>query len=77
VVRQHLGPADQKPRIDPERPADQAEHHQGADAEPAAADRQAEAATATPLIAAAILDVVAGRQFIQAHRCLLGPLALD
>ena len=66
--REHLGAADQQARIDAERPADDAEHHDGADAEPAAADRHADAAATAAAIAAAILDVVALRQIVLAHR---------
>ena len=65
VAGQHLGAADQEPRIDAERPADQAEHDHAADAEPAAADRKPAArATAARIaaIAAAVFDVVALRQ---------------
>src|SRR6266436_760846 len=64
-----LGAADQQARIDPERPADQAQHHDGADPESPAAQRQTEAAAAaksTALFAAAILDFIALR-FIQTH----------
>ena len=42
AARQNFGAADQDAGIDAERPADQAEHDDGADAEPAAADRETE-----------------------------------
>ena len=41
---QDFGAADEEARIDAERPADQAEHHDRADAQTAAADRDAKAA---------------------------------
>ena len=45
AARENLGAADQEARIDAERPADDAEHDDGADAEPAAAaHREAETA---------------------------------
>ena len=63
-----LRATDQQPRIDAERVADDAEHHDGADAEPAASHREAAATTAAvAAIAAAILDVVALRQIFPAH----------
>ena len=40
IADDDVGAVDQQPRIDAERPADQAEHHHAADAEPAGADRQ-------------------------------------
>src|SRR5712692_2618283 len=64
--------AEQAPRVEAERPAEEPEHDQRADAHPARADREAEAAPAvTALLAAAILDVVAARQLIPAHSWLL------
>src|SRR5262249_62123119 len=52
----HFGAADQQHRVDAERPADQAEHHDGAKPEPATTDRHPETtATAAALLAAAIL----------------------
>ncbi len=65
---QDLGAADEQARIDAERPADDAEHHDGADAQSAAADRKTAApAAAVATIGASILDVAAFRQVIQAH----------
>ena len=72
---EHLGAADQQARIDPERIADDAEHHDGADAEPAPTDREAAATTAA--VTAAILDVVALRQIVVAHLVLLTPAAVS
>src|SRR5260370_1372880 len=43
-----LGAADQNARINAERPSDQAQYHDGADPEPPAAQREAEAATPPP-----------------------------
>ena len=65
----HFGAADQDARIDAERPADQAEHDHGADAEPAAADRNTEtAATAEAAAAiAVVLDIVAAAKVIPTH----------
>src|SRR4051794_10902189 len=64
-----LGAADQDARIDAEGVADQAEHDDGADAEPAAAHGEAEPAssTAAATIVATILDVVAAAEIIVAH----------
>src|SRR4051794_16018401 len=64
-----LGAADQDTRIDAEGVADQAEHDDGADAEPAAAHGEAEPAssTAAATIVATILDVVAAAEIIVAH----------
>jgi hypothetical protein len=71
-----FGAADQHPRIDAERPADQAEHHDGADAQAAAADRHPETAakTAAALFAAAVLDVAALVQIFPAHRFAPSPI---
>src|SRR5262245_30963749 len=65
----HLGAADQEARIDAERPADEAEHHDGADPQAAGAARHAEAAAPAAGIAfvAAILDVVAAAEILPAH----------
>src|SRR5882762_3016782 len=64
-----LGAADQDARIDAEGPADQAQHHNGADPEPAATPRQAEAAAAKPAarFAAAILNIFALFGVVQTH----------
>src|SRR2546423_968735 len=70
----HLGAPDQDARIDAKRVADDPEHHDRADAEPAAAQAhgQAEAAaTAAAAIAAAILDVLAFRHVVETHLVLL------
>ncbi len=71
-----FGAADQHPRVDAERPADQAEHHDGADAQAAAADRHPETAAiaAAALFAAAVLDVVALVQIFPAHRFAPSPI---
>ena len=70
-----LGAADQQARIDAERPADEAEHHDGADRQPAAAHGQPPKppppAAATAALAATILDIAAFRQIFQAHAFLL------
>jgi hypothetical protein len=70
---QHLRAADQQARIDAERPADQAEDHDGTDAQAAATDRKAETAPAAAVaaFAASILDVAAFLQVVQAHGILL------
>src|SRR5262245_59276117 len=66
---QDLGAPDEQARVDAERPADEAERHDRADAQSAASDRKTEtapAATETALFAS-ILDVAAFRQIVQAH----------
>ena len=58
----------------PSRPADQAEHDDGADAETAAADRNAEtaaAAAAAAAVIAIVLDIVAAAEIIPTHFKLL------
>src|SRR5262252_148236 len=72
---QNFGAADQNARIDAERPADQAQHHDGADPETAATDREAETATAEAAarFTAAILDIVALLGFVQTHCCAPSP----
>src|SRR5262249_3107332 len=63
-----FGAADQDARIDAESIPDQAEHDDGADAEPAAAHRQAEAAAAThSTLATTVLDIVAAAEIIVTH----------
>src|SRR5215470_12636568 len=64
-----LGAADKDARIDAERPADQAQYHDGADPEPAATQRQAEAAAAKPAarFATAILNIFALFGVVQTH----------
>src|SRR3984957_2405029 len=62
---EQFGAPDQNPRIDAERPADQPQHHDGADAQAAASARQAAEAAAAFL--ATILDVAAFRKVIQTH----------
>jgi hypothetical protein len=64
----HLSPADQDARVDAERPADDPEHHHGADAE-AAADRQSEPTAAA--LAAPVLDIGGGAEIFPAHRSVL------
>ena len=62
--------ADQDARIDAEGIADEAEHDDGADAEPAAAHRQAEAAAAAhsaAAIVATVIDIVAAAEVIVTH----------
>jgi hypothetical protein len=62
--------ANQDARIDAERVADQAENNNGADAEPAAAHRNAKATTsasAAAIIAATVFDVVAAAEIIVTH----------
>jgi hypothetical protein len=56
--RQHRSAADQQPRIDPKRPADQPKDHDRADPEAATAHGQAKSATAAAL-AAPVLDIAA------------------
>ncbi len=65
-------PPDQDARIDADRPADQAEHDHGSNAEAAAsAHRKAEAASSTThpaaAVVAAVVDVVAATEVIVAH----------
>jgi hypothetical protein len=60
-----LGAADQKARIDAERPADQAEHHHGADAETSGAAETAAAATTSAVTH--VVDIVASTEIIPAH----------
>src|SRR3954467_12079204 len=68
---QDFGAADQDARVDAESIADQAEHDDGADAEPATAHREAKtAATAThsaAAIAATVIDIVAAAEIIVTH----------
>ena len=62
--------ADQDARIDAEGVAEQAEHDDGADAEPAAAHRKAEAAAtahSAAAIVATVLDIVAAAEIIVTH----------
>jgi hypothetical protein len=69
---QDFGAADQNARVDTECIADDAEYQHRADAEPAAADRQAKAAAAAATaITAAILDILAFRHVIETHQFLL------
>ena len=63
-----LGAADEQAWIDAERPADNAQHHNGADTQPAAADGKPEPAPSPEAaFAAPILYVAAFRQVVQAH----------
>src|SRR5215471_8072193 len=64
-----FGAADEQARIDAERPADEAERHDRADAQSATADRNAKPATAAEAAAlrASVLDVAAFRQIVQPH----------
>ena len=67
---ENFGTADQDARIDAEGVADDAEHDDGADAEPAAAHRQAEAATAAhsaAAVVATVIDIVAAAEVIVTH----------
>ena len=67
---ENFGAADQNARIDAEGVADQAEHDDGADAEPAAAHRQAEAAAAAhaaAIVVATVIDIVAAAEVIVTH----------
>ena len=64
---QDLGTADQEAWIDAERPADEPQHHDRADAEAAAADGKAEPASPAARFATPILYVAAFRQIVQAH----------
>src|ERR1700719_1985640 len=66
AARQDFGAPDQEARIDAERPADQAQHNDGADSKTAATHWQAEAAAAARF-AAAILDIVALFGLVQTH----------
>jgi hypothetical protein len=61
--------ADENARIDPERPPEEAEHHDRPDAQAAAADRDAKAAApaAKTALAASIFDVAAFRKIVQSH----------
>jgi hypothetical protein len=69
LAAQDLGPADEQAWIDAERPADQAERDDRADAQSATADRQAEPSTAAAetAVVASIFDVAAFRQIVQPH----------
>src|SRR5262249_24547950 len=71
-VGQDLGAADEQARIDAQCPANETERHDRADAQSAAADRNAEATTAVTL-RASIFHVAAFREIVQAHVCLLAP----
>src|SRR5258708_21657281 len=64
-----LGAADQDARIDAEGPADQAQHHNAAHPEPAAAHQEAEAAAAKPAarFTTAILNIFALLGLVQTH----------
>jgi hypothetical protein len=66
-----FGAADQDARIDAESIADEAEHDDGADAESAAAHRQAKAATTTThsaaTLVAAVVDFVTATEIIVTH----------
>src|SRR5262249_28093281 len=73
LPRKDFGATDEHARVDAERPADEPEHHDRADAQSAAiADREAAAAreTATGIAALipAVLDIAALRQVVIAHR---------
>ena len=64
-----FGASDQQPWINPERVANQAQHDDGADAEPATSHRKAKAAAAhSAIFAATVLDIVAAAKIIIAHR---------
>jgi hypothetical protein len=69
AARQDLGTTDQHARIDAQPIADQAEHDNGADSEPAPPAWNAKAAAA--ILAPAILNVVAARQLIETHFLVL------
>ena len=66
---ENFGAADQDARIDAEGVADKAEHDQGADAKPAAADRKTESASpaAAAAAVATVIDVVAATEIIVTH----------
>src|SRR5580698_5966516 len=68
-----LGAADQDARVDAKGVSDQAEHDNGADAEPAAPDRKPDPATAHPAttVVATVIDVVAAAKIIVTH----GPIS--
>src|SRR5262249_4596102 len=68
AARRNLAAADQQGRVDAERPADEAEHHDRPDSH-SAADGNAEAAPAAAetAVVAAILDVAGFRQIVQSH----------
>src|ERR1043166_258422 len=69
LTRENFAAADQQARIDAERPAEKAEHHEPAAAPPAGAGRHAEAAaTVAAALVATVLDVVAGLPIVGAHR---------
>ena len=65
-----LGPADQHAWIDAERPADQAEHDDSSNTEPAAPDRKTDttAAAKPAAVTPAVLDIVAAAEIIPTHR---------
>ena len=66
---ENFGAADQDARIDAEGIAEQAEHDDGADAEPAAAHRNAEAAAthSAAAVVATVIDIVAAAEIIVTH----------
>src|SRR5579872_267130 len=70
---QDLRAADQDPRVDAKRIADQAEHDIGSDAKPAPADRKPDTAAphSATAIVATVLDVVAAAKIIVTH----GPIS--
>src|SRR5579885_203021 len=62
-----LRAADKDARIDAERPANEAEYHDGTDAEAPPADGNTEAATADAIAVAIVFDVVTATKVIPAH----------
>jgi hypothetical protein len=64
AARHHLGAADEKARVDAERPTHQRQHKHRPDAQTAAAGEPA----AAPAHAAAVLDVIGRAEIVPAHR---------
>src|SRR4029077_11183286 len=71
TAAEDFGSADQNAWINNERPAENSEHQEGADAKSTAVNGQIESARAAvvraAVVTATILDIVALRQVIQAH----------
>src|SRR5262249_19140284 len=64
---QNLGAADQHTRIDTERPANETEDDDGADAKPAGSARYAKPAAKTAADIAIVFDIIAAAKIIPAH----------
>ena len=67
AVGHHFGAADEDRRVDAERPAQQAEHDDGADAELAAPDSETGSTAEAAAFATAVLDVLGSPQIVPPH----------